>query len=55
VLGKLRGKIQVAADISRDDLLATAKQDEKVAQWLSGKTIVKEIVVPGRLVNFVVK
>ena len=55
VLGKLRGKIQVAADIAAADLVAAAKADAKVAPWLEGKTIVKEIVVPGRLVNFVVK
>ena len=55
VLGKLRGKIQVAPDISKDDLIAAAKADDKVIPWLEGKTIVKEIVVPGRLVNFVVK
>jgi leucyl-tRNA synthetase len=53
VLGKLRGKVQVPADISKDDLLAAAK--EAVAQWLDGKQIVKEIVVPGRLVNLVVR
>jgi leucyl-tRNA synthetase len=55
VLGKLRGKIQVPPDISKDDLIAAAKADDKVRPWLEGKTIVKEIVVPGRLVNFVVK
>ncbi|MDA1053054.1 MAG: leucine--tRNA ligase [Planctomycetota bacterium] len=55
VLGKLRGKIQVPPDISKDDLLAAATADDKVRPWLEGKTIVKSIVVPGRLVNFVVK
>lgn len=55
VLGKLRGKVQVPPDISKDDLVAIAKADEKVLPWLEGKTIIKEIVVPGRLVNFVVK
>ncbi len=55
VLGKLRGKVQVPPDISKDDLIAVAKADDKVQPWLEGKTIVKEIVVPGRLVNFVVK
>ena len=53
VLGKLRGKVQVAADIAQPELIAAAKT--AVAQWLAGKQIVKEIVVPGRLVNFVVK
>ncbi len=55
VLGKVRSKLQVPANCSPDDLLSAAKADEKVNQWLAGKTIVKEIVVPGRLVNFVVK
>jgi leucyl-tRNA synthetase len=55
VLGKLRGKVQVPPDISKEALIAAAKADEKVIPWLEGKTIVKEIVVPGRLVNFVVK
>ena len=53
VLGKLRAKIQVAADISNDDLVVAAKA--AAAQWLEGKQVVKEIVVPGRMVNFVVK
>jgi leucyl-tRNA synthetase len=55
VLGKLRGKIQVPPDISQEDLIAAAKADEKIQPWLAGKTIVKEIVVPGRLVNFVIR
>ncbi|MEX0819220.1 MAG: class I tRNA ligase family protein, partial [Pirellulaceae bacterium] len=55
VLGKLRGKIQVPPDITKGELIAAAKADDKVQPWLEGKTIVKEIVVPGRLVNFVVK
>jgi len=55
VLGKLRGKIEVPADATQADILAAAKADERVQPWLEGKRIVKEIVVPGRLVNFVVK
>ena len=55
VNGKLRGTVWVAKDISKDDLLATAKADEKVASMIDGKTIVKEIVVPGKIVNIVVK
>jgi leucyl-tRNA synthetase len=55
VLGKVRGKILVPADISQAELLSTARADAKVSPWLDGKQIVKEIVVPGRLVNFVVK
>jgi leucyl-tRNA synthetase len=55
VNGKLRGKIVVPADASQADALAAARADEKVAPYLEGRTIVKEVVVPGRLVNFVVK
>ncbi len=53
--GKLRTKIQVAKDIGKDDLEAAARADEKIAKDLDGKQVVKLIVVPGRLVNFVVK
>ena len=53
--GKMRGKIEVAADISKDDLAAAAKADPKIAAQLDGKTIVKEIVIPGKMVNLVVK
>ncbi len=55
IQGKLRGKIFVAAAASGEQLLAAAKADEKIATQLVGVQIVKEIVVPGRLVNFVVK
>jgi leucyl-tRNA synthetase len=51
--GKNRGQIEVALDASKDDILAIAK--EEVAKWLEGKTIVKEIVVPKKLVNLVIK
>ena len=43
----------VAADASKDDMLAQAK--EAVANELNGKQIIKEIVVPGKLVNIVAK
>ena len=55
VNGKLRGTVMVAKDISKEDLLAVAKSDEKVAATIDGKTIIKEIVVPGKIVNIVVK
>ncbi len=51
--GKKRGEIEVPADASKDEILATAK--ESVAKWLEGKELVKEIIVPKKLVNFVVK
>jgi leucyl-tRNA synthetase len=53
--GKLRWRIQVPTDIDQPSLEAAARADAKVAELLSGKTVVKAIVVPGRLVNFVVK
>jgi len=53
VNGKRRGEVEVAMDASKDDILAAAK--EEVAKWLDGKTIVKEIIVPKKLVNLVIK
>lgn len=55
VCGKLRGVISVPADADKDTVIAAAKADEKVQAFISGKTIVKEIFVPGRMVNIVVK
>jgi leucyl-tRNA synthetase len=55
VNGKLRSRITVPADASQDAVLAAAEADEKVAAALAGKTVVKRIVVPGKLVNLVVK
>jgi len=55
VNGKIRNRISVAADISAADALAAAKADEKVAPLLEGMQIVKELYVPGKLVNLVVK
>ncbi len=55
VNGKLRSKIEVAANADKDTILAAAKADEQTAKFIEGKDIVKEIVVPGRLVNLVVK
>jgi len=55
VMGKLRGTVDVAPDADKDTILAAAKANPNVAKWLVDKTIVKEIVVPGRLVNFVAK
>ena len=55
VNGKLRGKLVVAADISAEDAIAAAKTDEKVQSFLTDKNVVKEIYVPGKLVNIVAK
>lgn len=55
VNGKVRARLSVAADISKEDAVAAAKAEEKIAEEISGKQIVKEIYVPGKLVNIVVK
>lgn len=54
VNGKLRGKISVAADASKDAIEAQAMQDENVQKFIESKTVRKVIVVPGRLINIVV-
>lgn len=54
VNGKTRGTFEVPADISKEDFFALVKSDEKMAKHLTG-TIVKEIYVPGKICNFVVK
>ena len=51
--GKKRGEIEVAADASKDEILELAKAE--VSKWLESKEIVKEIVVPKKLVNLVIK
>jgi len=53
--GKLRGRIQVSVDADRAALESAALGDAKIAELLAGKSVVKAIVVPGRMVNFVVK
>jgi leucyl-tRNA synthetase len=53
--GKVRGRVTVPADCSPADLEAAAKSEAKIAEMLAGKEIVKAIVVPGRLVNIVIK
>lgn len=55
VLGKLRGEITIAKDEDKDSVLEKAKSNPDVAKWLEGKNVVKEIYVPGKIVNLVVK
>ena len=55
VNGKLRDRIEAPAEAPQEELLALAKASEKVAKHLDGKAVVKEIVVPGKLVNLVVR
>ena len=55
VNGKVRDKLVIARDLDKDEVIARAKELEGVQSYLEGKTIVKEIYVPQRLVNIVVK
>lgn len=52
--GKVRGEIQVSNDTNKEAIIEAAKNEQKVAGYLEGETIRKEIYVPGRLVNFVI-
>jgi leucyl-tRNA synthetase len=55
VQGKLRGRVVVPADADAAALQAAALADPKIAELLAGKTVVKVVAVPGRMVNFVVR
>ena len=54
VNGKLRSKLNVAANASKDEVEQLALADENVTRFIEGKQVRKVIVVPGRLVNIVV-
>ena len=55
VNGKLRATIDLAKEIDKDTALAAAKAEAKVIPFIDGKTVVKEIFVPGKIINIVVK
>ena len=55
VNGKLKATIDISKNISKEDALVAAKNETKVAEFIAGKEIVKEIFVPGKIVNIVVK
>jgi leucyl-tRNA synthetase len=55
ISGKVRGKVSVPTGADQATTLAAVKSDPKIADQLAGKQVVKEIVVPGKLVNLVVK
>ena len=55
VNGKVRGTIVIPNGCAKEEALEMAKKDEKVASFLEGKTLVKEIYVPNKIVNFVAK
>ena len=55
VNGKLRAEIRVSKTASKDEVLSLAKEQESVKKFTAGKEIVKEIFVPGKIVNIVAK
>jgi leucyl-tRNA synthetase len=55
VNGKVRDRLSVAPDISQDELERLAHESPKVQAQLNGRVIVKTIVIPGKLVNVVVR
>ena len=55
VNGKVRGKMEVAKETSKQEMEKLAKENENVKKFIEGKEIVKIITIPGRLVNIVVK
>ena len=54
VNGKTRATLCVPADMSREDFLAQALEDKKIAKWTAGKTIHRDIFVPGKILNLIV-
>ena len=55
VNGKIRARVQVPAGASKDQTLEVAMKDSQISSQIQGKAIIKQIVVPGKLVNLVVK
>ena len=55
VNGKLRDRIEAESGASEEELVALARDSDSVKRHLDGKEIVKEVVVPGKLVNLVVR
>ncbi len=53
--GKKRGEIEVSPSASKDEILELAKASDSAKKWIDGKELIKEIVVPNKLVNLVVK
>ncbi|MCX6394798.1 MAG: hypothetical protein NTY57_08125, partial [Solirubrobacterales bacterium] len=55
VNGKVRDRVEAPSDASEADLIALAREAENMRAHIDGKETVKEVVVPGRLVNIVVR
>ncbi len=55
VNGKIKSRMTVSVDGNKDEILEAAMKDEKVSEAISGKSVIKQIYVPNKLVNFVAK
>ena len=55
VNGKIKAKLNIVPDTDKDSVIAMALADEKVKEFTDGKTIIKQIYVPNKLVNIVAK
>ena len=55
VNGKLRGHVEVPNPPAEEMVLAAVRDNERIQQWVTGKQIVKTIVIPDKLVNIVVR
>ena len=55
VNGKIKARLDIDANMSKDEMAAMAQNHEKIAEWTAGKQIVKVIAIPRNLVNIVVK
>ncbi len=55
IMGKVRGRVIVATDADKDTILTAAKAEPHIQKMLEGKQLIKEIYVPGKMVNFVAK
>ncbi|MEI3503062.1 MAG: class I tRNA ligase family protein [Anaerovoracaceae bacterium] len=53
--GKIKDKINIPGDMSRDDMMKLADENDKIKALTEGKNVVKVIAVPGKLINLVVK
>lgn len=55
ICGKFKGTVVLPASANKDEVIAAVKSNARVSELIEGKTIIKEIYVPGKLVNIVVK
>ena len=55
VCGKLKGTVEVPTDSDQDTVVAAAMAQDKIARLAEGKTLVKTILVPNKLVNLILK